>query len=161
MLILPYDQNKAVQYARTWALSRNPKFYDFSKIGGDCTSFVSQCIYAGAQTMNYIPVTGWYYNSIQSRSASWSSVQYLYQFLTTNKGVGPFGVDVPLARLQPGDVVQLGREDGTFYHSLLITQTKPEILVCAHSQDWLDRPLQNYTFYQLRGLQIQGVRKMK
>lgn len=161
MIILPYDRNKAVQYARTWALARNPNYYDFSKIGGDCTSFVSQCVYAGAQAMNYTPVTGWYYNTLQSRSASWSSVQYLYEFLTSNKGVGPFAFEVPPADLQPGDVVQLGREDGIFYHTLLISQTKPTILVCAHSDDWLDRPLHNYTYERLRCLQIRGIRKMK
>ena len=161
MIILPYDRYKAVQYARTWALSRNPQYYDFSKIGGDCTSFVSQCIFAGSKTMNYTPVTGWYYNSIQSRSASWSGVQYLYQFLTTNKGVGPFGTEARLSDLQPGDVVQLGRENGQFYHSLLITQIKPTVLVCAHSDDAQDRRLESYEFYQLRALQIQGVRKMK
>lgn len=159
MTILPYDRSKAVQYAHTWALSRNSQYYDFSRIGGDCTSFVSQCIFAGAHAMNYTPVTGWYYNHVQSRSASWSSVQYLYQFLTTNRGVGPFGVEVPLSDLQPGDVVQLGRENGQFYHSLLITQIKPTIFVCAHSDDALDRRLESYDFHQLRGVHIQGVRR--
>ena len=40
-----YDRNAAVAYARKWALGRNPAFYDFSNIGGDCTNFASQCIY--------------------------------------------------------------------------------------------------------------------
>ena len=39
-----YDRQKAVDYALTWALDRNPKFYDFSSLGGDCTNFISQCI---------------------------------------------------------------------------------------------------------------------
>lgn len=159
MTVLPYNRSEAVRYARTWALSRNSKYYDFSKIGGDCTNFVSQCIFAGAQTMNYIPVTGWYYNSLQSRSASWSGVQYLYQFLTTNKGIGPFGSTAQLQILEPGDIIQLGKEDGTFYHSLLVTQTEPEILICAHSEDWLNRPLRKYVFARIRALRIQGVRK--
>ena len=156
MTILPYDRNAAVRYAKTWALSRNPQYYDFSKIGGDCTNFVSQCIFAGAGIMN---PNDWYYYNLQSRSASWTSVQYLYQFLTTNKGKGPFCAETAIKDLLPGDVIQLGRNDGTFYHSLLITQMKHEILVCAHSEDWLNRPLKTYVFRRLRGLHIQGIQK--
>ena len=58
-----YDRAAAVAYARRWALGRNPDYYSFSGIGGDCTSFVSQCIYAGAGVMNFTPVFGWYYIS--------------------------------------------------------------------------------------------------
>ena len=46
--ILQYDRAAAVTYAHTWAYRRNPDYFDFSGIGGDCTNFASQCIYAGA-----------------------------------------------------------------------------------------------------------------
>jgi hypothetical protein len=72
-----YDRESAVQYARRWALGRNPAYYDFENIGGDCTNFVSQCLYAGAGIMNYTPVYGWYFNSLSDRTASWSGVEYL------------------------------------------------------------------------------------
>ena len=45
---LPYDRQKAVAYARRWALGRNPAYFDFQDLGGDCTNFASQCLYAGA-----------------------------------------------------------------------------------------------------------------
>ena len=32
-----YDRFRAVAYALRWALSRNPRYYDFEDIGGDCT----------------------------------------------------------------------------------------------------------------------------
>ena len=48
-----YNRNNTVEYAKRWALSRNPKYLDFHEIGGDCTNFASQCIYAGAELMNY------------------------------------------------------------------------------------------------------------
>ena len=48
-----YDRNKVVEYAEKWAYSINPKYYNFNLIGGDCTSFVSQCIFAGSNIMNY------------------------------------------------------------------------------------------------------------
>lgn len=63
MRMLPYQRVAAVAYARKWALGRNPVYYDFQNIGGDCTNFASQCIFAGAQVMNWTPVFGWYYGS--------------------------------------------------------------------------------------------------
>ena len=69
-----YDVQKATLYAKTWALSRNPQFYNFDKLGGDCTNFVSQCIYAGCGVMNFTKDIGWYYKSLNDRSASWCGV---------------------------------------------------------------------------------------
>ena len=55
---IPYDRNAAVAYARKWAMDRNPAYYNFDGIGGDCTNFASQSIYAGSKIMNYTPVMG-------------------------------------------------------------------------------------------------------
>lgn len=158
MVERPYDRRLAVEYARRWALGRNPAFYDFSDIGGDCTNFASQSMYAGAGVMNYTPVYGWFYRSSSDRTASWTGVEYLYSFLTTNRSVGPFAREVEWDQALPGDIVQLGDETGDFYHSPVITQVTPTILVCAHSYDALDRPLNTYEFYTARFLHIEGVR---
>lgn len=155
---IPYDRNAAVAYARTWALDRNPAYYNFEKIGGDCTNFASQSIYAGARIMNYTPVTGWYYRSSSDRSASWTGVNYLYNFLVNNKSVGPFAHVVTQAEVMPGDIVQLGTRDGHFYHSPVITAVTPTILVAAHTFDALDRPLSSYVYDVARFLHIDGVR---
>ena len=155
---ITYDREAAVSYARRWALSRNPAYYDFEKIGGDCTNFASQCIYAGTRTMNYTPVMGWYYRSSYDRSASWSGVEYLYNFLVNNHSVGPYAHIVPQDEIQPGDIVQLGTEDGDFYHSPIITAVQPIILVAAHTFNALDRPLSSYIYDNVRFLHIDGVR---
>lgn len=44
-----YDRNKAVAYAHKYAYSRNPNYYNFDNIGGDCTNFVSQVLAAGGE----------------------------------------------------------------------------------------------------------------
>ena len=62
---MEYNRENAVAYAKKWAYGRNPKYYDFSDLGGDCTNFASQCIYAGSGVMNYTPTYGWYYISVQ------------------------------------------------------------------------------------------------
>ena len=153
-----YDRAAAVLYAQKWALKRNKSFYDFENIGGDCTNFASQCIYAGAKIMNYKPIFGWYYNSLSSRTPSWSGVEYLYNFLVSNGSVGPFGHEVSQNEVQPGDIVQLGRHSGGYYHSPVITSLSPEILICAHSFDALNRPLSSYIYDKARFIHIDGVR---
>ncbi|MEE1074148.1 MAG: amidase domain-containing protein [Acutalibacteraceae bacterium] len=158
MKVIPFDRTAAAEYARRWALGRNPEYYNFENIGGDCTNFASQCIYAGAKIMNYTPVTGWYYNSVADRTASWSGVEYLYKFLINNRSVGPFARIVNRDEAKVGDIVQLGRSDGSFYHSPVITAVTPTILVAAHTFDALDRPLDSYIYDNIRFIHIVGVR---
>ena len=71
---LSYQRTAAVEYARRWAFGRNPAYYDFSGIGGDCTNFASQCIFAGAGVMNFTPTFGWFYRSVNDRTPSWTGV---------------------------------------------------------------------------------------
>lgn len=160
MKIIEYDRISAINYAKKYARSRNQKYYNFDKIGGDCTNFVSQCIYAGARVMNYTPITGWYYLSLNDRTASWSGVEYLYKFLINNKGLGPFGKLTIQKNVDIGDVIELGRASGEFYHSVIVSGIyNNNILVCSHTRDALDKPLNSYIFERARYIKILGVRK--
>jgi len=162
--ILPYHRDAAIEYAHRWAFGRNPRYGDFSEMGGDCSNFISQCLIAGGAVMNETRDTGWYYHSMDSRAAGWSAVPYLYRFLTTNRGRGPFGHETALGEIEPGDIVQLkfaGHED--YSHSLLAVAagTPPapwNILIAAHSFDCDDRPLNTYSYVSARGIRIDGVR---
>ena len=158
MRVVPYNRENAINYAREWAFRRNPSYYDFNDLGGDCTNFVSQCLYAGSGIMNYTPNTGWYYISINNRSPSWTGVPFLYDFLVNNQSVGPFGRVVEYWQTEPGDIVQLGRSNGEFYHSMIIIKTTPEILLASHTNDAFERPLSSYTFDTARFIKIDGVR---
>lgn len=161
--LLPYDRAAAVAYAHKWAYRRNPLYFDFSTIGGDCTNFASQCIYAGAGIMNFTPLYGWFYRGADDRTPSWTGVQYLYDFLTRNLGAGPFASEVSLSQLEPGDVVQLAidSEDRYQHTPVVVSVTSPDlsdILVAAHSYDVDFRPLSTYQIRRLRCLHIEGVR---
>ena len=153
-----YNRNAVVNYARKWAHNRNSAYYDFSPVGGDCTNFASQCIYEGARVMNFTPIMGWYYRDSTDRTASWSGVEYLYQFLVNNKSVGPYAHVVPQREVVPGDIVQFGTRRGGFYHTPVITAIDPIILLAAHSFDALDKPLASYTYETIRFIHIDGVR---
>lgn len=155
-----YNRSAAYDYAKKWAFGRNPEFYDFSKIGGDCTNFASQVIYAGAKVMNFTPTFGWYYKSVNDRTPSWTGVEYLYNFLVNNEGAGPFAKEVPLTELEVGDIVQLRRSTGDFYHSpVVVGISRGRILVAAHSYDAFNKPLSSYNYERVRGIHILGVRK--
>ncbi len=157
--IKPYHRMHAIEYARKWALGRNPLFTDFAGFGGDCTNFVSQCLFAGSCVMNETPTFGWYYRGSGDYAPAWTGVAYLYNFLITNMESGPIGAEIPPTEAVPGDVIQLGRADGTFYHTVIVSaKTGSDILVCAHTNDALDRPLSSYTYEAARGIHIHGVR---
>ena len=154
-----YDRGKAVEYAHRWAFSRNPDFYDFSDIGGDCTNFASQVLYAGYGEMNYRPVLGWYYNNINDRTPSWTGVNELYNFLLNNRGAGPKAVEVGISDILPGDLIQLDFDgDKSFDHTPVIIdigeKTPETILLSAHTNDSDFRPLSTYNYENIRFLHI-------
>ncbi|MBE6599164.1 MAG: amidase [Ruminococcaceae bacterium] len=155
----PYDRDRAVQYAERWAFDRNPLFANFSGIGGDCTNFISQSVYAGSCQMNFTPEFGWYYMSSSDRTASWTGVEFFYNFMVANEGVGPYASEVGAGELDVGDVIQLGRRDGSFYHTLLVVgEENGMYLVAAHSDDAFNRRLDTYNYARIRFLHIEGVR---
>jgi len=162
MIIKEYNRRNALEYASRWALRRNPEYYDYNDIGGDCTNFVSQCVYAGSGVMNYTDTFGWYYINSNDKSPSWTGVEFFYNFMTSNEGVGPFGEERALEYLVPGDVIQLANSSGRFYHSLLLTGIlrlgRRIYFVSSHSNDAYMRNLSSYDFASLRGIHILGVR---
>lgn len=165
-IIKPYDRSRAVEYARRWALDRNPLFFNFTGRGGDCTNFVSQCILAGGCVMDYTPTFGWYYISPTDRAPAWTGVEYFYNYMTGTGDfspsvthIGPFGEEIELYDARVGDVIQLSDEAGDFYHSLLIVDFRGGVpLVAAHSDDHLDRPLSSYNFSGMRTIGVRGFR---
>ena len=156
---IPYDRSRAVEYARRWALERNPIFSDYTGIGGDCTNFVSQAIFAGTCVQNYTRDLGWYFISPENRAPAWTSVEYFYDFMTENEGVGPFGRDATLDELEIGDVIQLGQNDQGFYHTLLVVGfSGGDTLIAAQTNDAFERALSSYDYDYARYIKILGIR---
>lgn len=152
MIVLPYNRRAAVEYAHKWAFGRNPEFYDFSEIGGDCTNFASQCLYAGSGVMNFTPDLGWYYIDPNNRAPAWTGVPFFWDFMTRkNRTVGPWGINSTINLIRPGDFVQIRfRESGPiFAHTPVVVSVGyppnlSNILIAAHSNDSDNRPLSTY-----------------
>ena len=161
--LIPYRRAEAVAYAHSWAYGRNPTFFDYETIGGDCTNFASQCILAGTGRMNYTPTFGWYYINASQKAPAWTGVEYLHNFL--RRGIqtpGPVAlVSEDLSAAEPGDVIQLRFAGEIFQHSPVVVAADGcgdpgKILVAAHSYDADDRPLSTYAYETCRVLHIAG-----
>ncbi len=160
MQIYGYNREKALEYAQKWANGRNPTYFDFDSLGGDCTNFVSQCVYAGSGAMNYNPVSGWYYIGLNNRAPAWTGVPFFFDFMVSNSGRGPYGKECMKNELAEGDVIQLGDALGGYYHSLLVTKIEnDEIYIATHTLDRWNYPLNNYLYANIRYIHIEGVRK--
>ncbi len=161
---IQYNRQNTIEYAKKWAFLRNPKYYNFDPVGGDCTNFVSQCIFAGSNTMNYTKNTGWYYINGNNKSPSWTGVDFLYRFLINNKSVGPFGRTVLQQEVELGDIAQLSFDGKKFEHTLVIVNienkyTLSGIKIACHTYDSYNKSISEYSFNKIRFVHIEGVRK--
>lgn len=161
--MIPYDRSAAVAYAHKWAYGRNPAYYDYEEIGGDCTNFASQCLYQGVGIMNFTPTYGWYYIDANQKAPAWSGVQYFYNFMTRRIiSPGPAAVSTDLNGILPGDFAQLRFPNSDeFGHTPIVVKvgdppTLGNTLVAAHSYDADWRPLSSYEFQEIRFLHIVG-----
>ena len=118
--------------------------------------------------MNFTPTFGWYYRSLNNRAPAWTSVEFFYRFLIENtdnpigSGIGPFAKEAPLAQVEPGDFIQLGRREGEFYHTLPIVGFRGDVpFVAAHTNDAYNRPITSYSFERLRCIHILGARRLE
>ena len=162
--IYPYDRNAVVTYAHTWAYGRNPLFFDYGTLGGDCTNFASQCVYAGSRAMNFTPTYGWYYIDANNKAPAWTGVTYFYNFMTRDEeSVGPVAVETSMDRMIPGDIIQLSFSEDTWDHTLVVVRvtgrSSTNIYLAAHSYDVDNRTLSTYQYREIRFLHFIGVRK--
>jgi hypothetical protein len=152
-----YNRNKVYEYAKKWAYSRNPQYYDYELIGGDCTNFASQCIFAGCNQMNYNKNNGWYYINANNKSPSWTGVEFLYNFLLSNKDNGPIGEKTTIDNVDIGDIIQLSFDGNKFAHSLIVIKKANDIsntLVAAHTFDTFGKRVSDYEYYSYRCIHI-------
>ncbi|TBL71246.1 hypothetical protein EYB31_30735 [Paenibacillus thalictri] len=134
-----YDRTKAVQYADRWWNGNNPAYTTFEV---DCTSFISQCLFAGGAPMNYTGkrnVGWWYKGRIQGQelwSFSWAVSNSFQWYLTASRsGLRAVEVESPW-QLTYGDVIVYDWDgSGRFQHSTIVTAFDPNgmPLVNAHT----------------------------
>ncbi|CAM3059541.1 amidase domain-containing protein [Paenibacillus sediminis] len=120
-----YRREEAVSYANRWWNSSNPEFIAFEV---DCTSYISQCLFAGGAPINYTGRrdSGWWYKGYigkqEAWSYSWAVSNSLLHYLTSSK----WGLRADEAeraeQLSPGDVIIYDWDgNGVYQHSTVVT----------------------------------------
>lgn len=152
-----YNRQEVLEYAKKWAYSRNPAYYNFDPVGGDCTNFASQCIFSGIHEMNYNRQNGWYYINGNNKSPSWTGVEFLYNFLITNNAAGPEGEETAINRLEVGDIVQLSFDGIEYSHTLVVVKNGTNIyntFIASHTFDVFGKRVSEYKFSKYRCIHI-------
>ncbi len=167
-----YNRYSAVNYARNWALSRNPDYYNFEDF--DCTNFISQAIHEGSLAeMSDESLSGWYYYDIYDRGVAWTDVDAFHVFTTHEYErdyfyqSGPEGCDLSSKYdLRLGDIVQFDLEidnENVFEHSVIITAMEYAYgeyfyYFSAHSDNYVDKPLDSVlTYLDRRFIRIERI----
>lgn len=160
---MSYNNLAAVAYAKKYALTpnKNYNFFNFfsNGVGGDCTNFLSQCLYAGSAQMVYSP-TPWYYKHIMNPpyykcSLSWSVAHSLYWFLKNNAQIrapGPKGHETKNPNnINLGDLIFFEDLQHRIFHGTIVTNftLDGQPLLSQHSSNGLDIPIKPH-YYNLK-----------
>lgn len=95
-----YNPKKAAEYADKYVCHDcngvdvyeeyyNSAYPNYNKVGGDCTNYVSQCVYYGGMPMvvgHAYSNDGWYFRSASDRSATWTAAPYFTSWMANNRG---------------------------------------------------------------------------
>lgn len=102
-------------YALTHWNNPNSKYVNFASMGGDCTNFVSQCLYEGG---GWSMDNSWYYYSSSNRSTSWAGASNLQSYLAKSSRVNSSSEVYEI-----GDIIQK-LSGSSACHSMVITSTQ-------------------------------------
>ena len=150
-----YDANKGIEYARKYApyseIPEEEKLFYYAYNGGDCTNFMSQCVWAayGAYVKNDLALnkkniskkyrmvytgnlnTSWYGTLPEGGGTPyWENVNGFYKYVTSPKEIGPKGTvfasgkqaDFDLNNVSQGNILQFWPANKKrWYHSVYVT----------------------------------------
>ncbi|GAB6273191.1 MAG: hypothetical protein STSR0004_00540 [Peptococcaceae bacterium] len=171
MATFSYDSAKGSRYAQKYAPEgQNSIIRLFYYIpGGDCTNFVSQCVWAAyggwvegndakskENIRNCVRMVAGIWQGGGGGTPNWEQVLKFFSYVISSKTYGPKGSkfaesvakSFPLSSIRVGDVLQVKRgSGGTYGHSVYVSvingSTPDKIFVCQHSSDIKNRPLEN------------------
>lgn len=130
-----YDPDRAVKYARKYALEYNEEEYgNFNPLGGDCANFVSQCILAGG----YDEDETW-----NKHSLAWLNVEAMHDYFADKKVM----IENPrYDDFEAGDLI-ISNDYEELGHVVICTGVRDDgvPIFCGHNNDHLDDPVSIYS----------------
>ena len=165
-----YDRKAAVEYNYQYVTKRNPEYFAFDGIGGNCQNLVSQSLHAGGIPFDLSGDYKWKsYSSeldetgdAKGRTSSWTGTQNFYDYVKHNdkKGICADS-DVNMFYAEIGDVGHVGYID--FSHAVLVVElikdsngNTIDFLVNANSVNVKDFPFMAYIYPNKRIIKILG-----
>jgi len=153
------DRIAGRDYARTYALTLNsPPWGNYESMGGDCTNFTSQCLYAAGVPFDNSGTYKWYWYSDNNRVPAWTGASQFKTYALNNNSssTSNYGLYAKASNwnnVYLCDIVQLGSPP---YHSMVISGVvesygyKTDYLICQHSTGEAGR-LKDYPLSQKAG----------
>lgn len=159
---LSYDRQAVAKAAKKYAYNYNTLFTEYTGVGGDCTNFVSQCIWQspgwGFDRIGKNNSVKWAckknsMNKYAYETVSWVGVNELWTYLQTNDSPSQagtvYGVSATTSgynssNVQLGDVIQL-YNGNKWVHSIIVSEITDGIVYCAaHTGNYDRRKLSEY-----------------
>ena len=81
----------------------------------------------------------------------------MYDFLISNQGAGPKGIETSIENLEIGDVIQLSFDGFRFGHGLVVIQNGTSVedtLIAAHTYDVFGKRVGDYGFERYRCIHL-------
>ena len=170
-----FDRRSARQYMKNYWNNYNPAYFDFDKLGGDCTNYASQIMKSAGvpftERVEFPDFRYWYYYDSDwgyNRTSTWTGATEFRKYFGDVVGVGEktgksmktYTVNDAIVNFNdiwknvlPGDIISHGHTIDTSYHNQIVYDFgvfRKDIKVSQHSSNELDRSLFDYLNYRKR-----------
>ena len=154
----PYDRAAAYDYLMAYCDERNPAWYAYDEVGGNCMNFGSQVLLAGGIPEDEKGDEEWYWDGQNDLDLSWINVGHFYDYCRDNEGFGLVAdTEAGYYTGEVGDVLIVGFA-GDHRHTTVIshvvkdeTGDTVDYLISCNTTNYRDFPASAYyyTFHRL------------
>ena len=154
----PYDRAAAYDYLMAYCDERNPAWYAYDDVGGNCMNFGSQVLLAGGIPEDEKGDEEWYWDGQNDLDLSWINVGRFYDYCRKNEGFGLVAdTEAGYYTGEVGDVLIVGF-NGDHRHTTIISDivkdkagNTVDYLISCNTTNYRDFPASAYyyTFHRL------------
>ena len=153
-----YDRAAAYDYLMAYCDERNPAWYAYDEVGGNCMNFGSQVLLAGGIPEDEKGDEEWYWDGQNDLDLSWINVGRFYDYCRDNEGFGLVAdTEAGYYTGEVGDVLIVGFA-GDHRHTTVISHVVKDesgdtvdYLISCNTTNYRDFPASAYyyTFHRL------------
>ena len=159
----PYDRAVAYDYLMAYCDKRNPAWYAYDEVGGNCMNFGSQVLLAGGIPEDEKGDEEWYWDGQNDLDLSWINVGRFYDYCRDNEGFGLVAdTEAGYYTGEVGDVLIVGFA-GDHRHTTVIshvvkdeTGDTVDYLISCNTTNYRDFPASAYYYTFHRLIKIYG-----